>query len=42
LPIEAVKLARAYPDRNVVFLAIGLETTAPANAMAAWVARNEG
>ena len=41
-PIEAVKLARAYSDRNVVFLAIGFETTAPANAMAAWIAKNEG
>src|SRR5262249_36605164 len=41
-PIEAVKLARAHRDRDVVFLAIGFETTAPANAMAAWMAKNEG
>jgi hydrogenase expression/formation protein HypD len=41
-PIEAVKLARTHRDRNVVFLAIGFETTAPANAMAAWIAKNEG
>src|SRR6266487_3924709 len=34
-PVEALKIARANPDRNVVFLAIGFETTAPANAMAA-------
>jgi len=33
-PLEAVRLARAYPDRHVVFLAVGFETTAPANAMA--------
>ena len=41
-PMEAVKLARANPDRKVVFLAIGFETTAPANAMAAWIAKREG
>src|SRR5512140_806735 len=41
-PSEAVKIARANPDRKVVFLAIGFETTAPANAMAAWVAKREG
>jgi hydrogenase expression/formation protein HypD len=37
-PIEAVKIARLNPGRQVVFLAIGFETTAPANAMAAWQA----
>jgi hydrogenase expression/formation protein HypD len=41
-PTEAVKIARAHPDHKVVFLAIGFETTAPANAMAAWQARREG
>jgi hydrogenase expression/formation protein HypD len=41
-PTEAVKIARSNPDRKVVFLAIGFETTAPANAMAAWQARREG
>src|SRR5271165_4466233 len=41
-PMEAVKIARANPDRKVVFLAIGFETTAPANGMAAWQARREG
>jgi hydrogenase expression/formation protein HypD len=41
-PSEAVKIARANPDRKVVFLAIGFETTAPANAMAAWQAKREG
>jgi hydrogenase expression/formation protein HypD len=40
-PTEAVKIARANPDRKVVFLAIGFETTAPANAMSAWQARRE-
>jgi hydrogenase expression/formation protein HypD len=33
-PLDAVKLAQTYPDRQVVFFAIGFETTAPANAMA--------
>ncbi|MDH3705468.1 MAG: hydrogenase formation protein HypD [Acidimicrobiia bacterium] len=33
-PLDAVELARANPDRQVVFFAIGFETTAPANAMA--------
>jgi hydrogenase expression/formation protein HypD len=41
-PIEAVKIAHANPDRKVVFLAIGFETTAPANAMAAWQAKRDG
>ena len=41
-PIEAVKIARANPERQVVFLAIGFETTAPANAVAAWQAKREG
>lgn len=39
---EAVKIARANPEKKVVFLAIGFETTAPANAMAAWQAKREG
>jgi hydrogenase expression/formation protein HypD len=33
-PLDCLKLARAHPDREVVFFAIGFETTAPANAMA--------
>ena len=41
-PTEAVRLARTMPERKVVFLAIGFETTAPANAMAAWIAKREG
>jgi len=41
-PIEAGKIADSNPDRKVVFLAIGFETTAPANAMAAWQARYKG
>ncbi|GAB1692669.1 hydrogenase formation protein HypD [Krasilnikovia sp. M28-CT-15] len=33
-PMDAVTLAQQRPDRQVVFLAVGFETTAPANAMA--------
>jgi hydrogenase expression/formation protein HypD len=33
-PMDAVALAQRQPDRQVVFLAVGFETTAPANAMA--------
>ena len=33
-PMDAVALARRAPDKQVVFLAVGFETTAPANAMA--------
>lgn len=33
-PLDAVRLAQAHPDRDVVLFAVGFETTAPANAMA--------
>jgi hydrogenase expression/formation protein HypD len=38
-PLDAVNLAASRPDRQVVFFAIGFETTAPPNAMAVWMAR---
>ncbi len=38
-PLDAVNLAAANPRRQVVFFAIGFETTAPPNAMAVWLAR---
>jgi hydrogenase expression/formation protein HypD len=41
-PLDAVNFAAAHPDRKVVFFAIGFETTAPANAMAVWLARKRG
>jgi hydrogenase expression/formation protein HypD len=41
-PMDAVKLARANPGREVVFFAVGFETTAPANAMALFQANREG
>jgi len=33
-PLDAVRLATQNPDKQVVFFAVGFETTAPANAMA--------
>ncbi|GAB3899578.1 hydrogenase formation protein HypD [Kibdelosporangium lantanae] len=33
-PLDAVRIAERNPDRQVVFFAVGFETTAPANAMA--------
>jgi len=33
-PLDALKVAIAHPDKQVVFFAVGFETTAPANAMA--------
>lgn len=41
-PLDALALARSNPDREVVFFAVGFETTAPANAMAVWQAREGG
>lgn len=41
-PLDAVKLAQKHPERQVVFFAVGFETTAPANAMAVWQARQLG
>jgi hydrogenase expression/formation protein HypD len=41
-PLDALELARRTPDKEVVFFAVGFETTAPANAMAVWRARQLG
>lgn len=41
-PTDAVNLARALPHRNIVFFAIGFETTAPAHAMAVLQAERLG
>ncbi|VVE01883.1 hydrogenase formation protein HypD [Pandoraea communis] len=41
-PLDALTIARDSPDREVVFLAIGFETTAPATAMAVLQAEHEG
>jgi hydrogenase expression/formation protein HypD len=33
-PLDAVSIAEKYPEKKIVFFAVGFETTAPANAMA--------
>jgi hydrogenase expression/formation protein HypD len=40
-PMDALALAKSNPDREVVFFAVGFETTAPANAMAVAEARRQ-
>jgi hydrogenase expression/formation protein HypD len=41
-PLDALKIARENPTRQVVFFAIGFETTAPANAQAVFLAKKQG
>ena len=41
-PLDAVKIAEQNPDKEVVFFAIGFETTAPANAMSVLQAKALG
>ena len=41
-PLEAVKLAKENPGKEVVFFAVGFETTAPANALSVIQAQREG
>jgi hydrogenase expression/formation protein HypD len=41
-PLDALKLARQHPDREVVFFAIGFETTAPSTAVTLLRAQAEG
>ncbi len=41
-PLDAVKLAKENPDREVVFFAVGFETTAPANALSVIQADKSG
>jgi hydrogenase expression/formation protein HypD len=41
-PLDALKVAKTNPEKQVVFFAVGFETTAPANAMAAWQADHDG
>ena len=40
-PLDALKIARENPDKEVVFFGIGFETTAPANAMAVYLAKQQ-
>jgi len=41
-PLDAVKLAQRFPDREVVFFAVGFETTAPTTAMSVYQAAQFG
>jgi hydrogenase expression/formation protein HypD len=41
-PLDALKLAQKLPDKRVVFMAIGFETTAPSTAMTLLRARDLG
>lgn len=41
-PLDAVEIASQNPDKEVVFFAIGFETTAPANAMSVIQAKQRG
>jgi hydrogenase expression/formation protein HypD len=41
-PLDALKIARDHPERDVVFFAIGFETTAPSTALTVLRARNDG
>lgn len=41
-PMDALEMARRHPEKQVVFFAVGFETTAPANAMAVFQAHQQG
>jgi len=41
-PLEAVNIAKENPDKQVVFFAVGFETTAPANALSVIHAHRQG
>jgi hydrogenase expression/formation protein HypD len=41
-PLDALKIARQHPDREVVFFGIGFETTAPSTAMMVLQAQRAG
>jgi hydrogenase expression/formation protein HypD len=41
-PLDALVIAETEPERQVVFFGVGFETTAPANAMAVFQARQRG
>lgn len=40
-PLDALKIAHENPQKEVVFFAVGFETTAPANAMAVYQAKHQ-
>jgi hydrogenase expression/formation protein HypD len=41
-PLDALELARRQPQKQVVFFAVGFETTAPTTALAVWQAKRQG
>ncbi len=41
-PVDAVDIAEAYPDKQIVFLGVGFETTAPGTAAAVLTAEERG
>lgn len=41
-PLEAVQLAQQHPEKEIVFFAVGFETTAPANALSVIQAYKQG
>ena len=41
-PLDALKIAKENPTKEVVFFAVGFETTAPAHAMAVYQAKQQG
>ncbi len=41
-PLDALRIAKQNPDRDVVFFAIGFETTAPSTALTLMRAKREG
>ena len=41
-PLDALRIARENPDREVVFFAVGFETTAPSTALTLMRAKAEG
>jgi hydrogenase expression/formation protein HypD len=41
-PMDAVRIAQQNPQKQVVFFAVGFETTAPANAMSVYYAKQNG
>lgn len=41
-PLDCLRIAEQFPERTVVFFAVGFETTAPANALAVFQAKRRG
>jgi hydrogenase expression/formation protein HypD len=41
-PLDALKIAKTHPEREVIFLALGFETTMPSTALTVLQARREG